>query len=432
MNMILKNKKILFLGGQALICDAVNAAKSMGVHTVVTDWYPTDKSPAKLIADQYFMTSTSDVDAIVKLIKDEKIDGVITGFTDSTLPYYYEICKKAKLPCYITQEQIHITTNKNAFKDLCNRFFIPVVEECQIDKILCKEQLSKIKYPVIVKPVDNSGGRGIKICQNEQELISGYKNALVFSDSKKVLVERYMTNKEVSIFYLLENGKIHLTLMGNRHTKKNQKGSIIPLPVAYTFPSKYLAEYQKDLNDKVIKMFRSIGMQNGIVFIQSFIEDGKCIFYEMGFRLTGSLEYKIIDKICGINPLKMMISYAVTGNMEVSADEIIISPNHKPFASNITFLSRPGKIERIVGLDEINRIPGVIDVVPSYKEGDSVPDNALGTLNQVVARVFIVAQTKEELIEIMDKAHNLFDVRSDKNESMVLDKLDVNEINSYV
>ncbi|MFH0841780.1 MAG: ATP-grasp domain-containing protein [Bacteroidota bacterium] len=420
-------KKLLLLGGPALVCDIVKAARAMGVYTIVTDWYPVEKSPAKIVADKHLMISTADVDTVVDLIRSESIDGVLTGFTDSTLTYYQQICELAEKSCYITKEQIDITTNKSRFKELCKIYSVPVVDEYLIDEKLLSEQIDGLKFPVIVKPVDNSGGRGISICKNIDELHEAYLNALNFSESKKVLVERYMNSNEVSIFYILRDGDIWLSGIGNRHTKHNQTGAI-PLPVAYTFPSKHLKNYQTELNDKVIAMFKSLGMKNGIVFIQSFIDDSGFTFYEMGYRLTGTLEYKIFEAVSGYNPMKMMINFALTGDMGCYETLKTANPNFNQFASNITFLGKPGKIGQIIGLEDILKIQGVVDAVPSYKELDTIPQSAFGTLKQVILRVFITAATKKQLAETMERVHNSFQVLSVEGDNMLLDKFEVNEL----
>ncbi len=89
-------KRLLVLGGQQKFCDIILRAREMGIYTIVTDWY--EDSPAKRIADKAYMVSTSDVEGILQLIRDEQIDGVITGYIDSTLPYYYEICQSFAAP----------------------------------------------------------------------------------------------------------------------------------------------------------------------------------------------------------------------------------------------------------------------------------------------------------------------------------------------
>jgi len=200
------------------------------------------------------------------------------------------------------------------------------------------------------------------------------------------------------------------------------------LPVAYIFPSKHLKAYQEAINDKVIKMFKSIGIQNGMIFIQSFIENGNCIFYEMGFRLTASLEYKIIEKETDINPLEMMVNYALTGKMNEADIKSYANPDFKEWGCNVTFLAKPGKVGKLVGISEVALLPEVIDVVPSYKEGDEIPLSSIGTLQQVIIRVFAVAKTKQELAEVIDKIHNTIKVYSEDGENMLLETFDTKEL----
>ena len=424
--MELVGKKLLIMGGPALACEIVKEAKNMGIQTLVTDWYPVSKSPAKEIADEYAMVSTADVNAVVDLIKNKKVDGVITGFTDSTLKYYQKVCELAELPCYATSEQIDITTDKKKFKQLCKKFDIPVVEEYNINVDENINKISSIEFPVIVKPVDNSGGRGISICKNKEELITAYRRALNFSESKNIIIERYINAKEATVFYFLNEGEIILTGIGDRHTRRSQK-DVIPLPVAYTFPSIHTNTYLNEINEKVIKMFKSIGMKDGIVFIQTFVEDGRFIFYEMGYRLTGSLEYKLMERILGINPLKMMIEFALTGNVKSKEKLKHVNPKWNKFGCNITLLSKPSKIGKIEGINEVLSMPGVIDVFPSYREGDIIPETAIGTLQQVILRIFAVAESKKELAAIMNKIHQTISVTSTNNENLLLDKFDVRE-----
>jgi len=110
----LRSKKLLILGGNLFSVEIIKQAQSMGIFVVVTDYY--EDSPGKKIADRSFMVSTTDVSAVVNLINEEHIDGMITGFMDSMLPYYQAICNKAHLPCYATKEQIEIATHKAKFK----------------------------------------------------------------------------------------------------------------------------------------------------------------------------------------------------------------------------------------------------------------------------------------------------------------------------
>ena len=421
MNDVLIEKKLLILGGIPLAKEIVKRAKAMGVTVYVTDYL--SDSPAKSIADKSFMVSTTDVDSVVKLIKEERIDGVLTGFVDMLLPYYQQICEKAGLPCYGTKEQFEITTNKNKFKDLCRKFNIPVVDDYKISEI------SNIKYPIIIKPVDNSGARGIAICNKQEDFNNKYEYALSFSPGKQVIIEQYMKNfDEASIFYVAINGEIYLTAMANRFLNDNQIG-VIPLPVAYLFPFTFLEKYNDHLNNKVIDMLKHIGIKNGIIFIQSFVKNEECIFYEMGYRLTGSLEYILSDYSNGINTMDMLIRFALTGVM--TEKEIYPSADFNFPCCNITFLIKPGKIGSIAGIEDIKQIPGVIALFLSKEEGFILPENAKGTLNQVILRVFASRETKIQLKETMDRIHNAFKVYDENGNDMLLKVFDTNELFRY-
>ena len=98
MNLI--GKKLLVLGGTNMSCEIVQKAKELGLYVIVADY--DENAPAKIIADKASMVSATDVDAVVNLIKEEGIDGILTGFIELLLPFYQQICEKAKLPCYAT------------------------------------------------------------------------------------------------------------------------------------------------------------------------------------------------------------------------------------------------------------------------------------------------------------------------------------------
>jgi biotin carboxylase len=321
------------------------------------------------------------------------------------------------LPCYATKEQIEITTDKVKFKNLCKEFEIPVVEEYKIDDI------DKIVFPVLVKPADNSGARGISICYDKEQLHNAHNIALNFSESKKVIIERYIEATEATIFYTINNGKIELIGVADRYTKNNQQG-VIPLPVAYIFPSKHSKKYKETLDKKAEKMFKSLEMKNGMIFIQTFVENDKFIFYEMGYRLTGSLEYKVYERINGVNSLEQMINFALTGKMEQSVKRY----DKSLIGCNITLLARPGVIGKIEGVEELKSANGIIDVFASYKAGDVIAEKAKGTLMQVVVRIFATAKTMDALKRLIELTHNTIKVTSANGENMLLDKLNVEEI----
>ena len=423
--MDLQGKKLLILGGTTLSCEIIKQAQRQGAYVMVTDYLM--DSPGKKIADKSFLVSTTDVEAVLNLIKNEKIDGVLTGFIDSMLPYYQLICEKAGLACYGTKKQFDITTNKAKFKNLCRNFNVPVVEEVPIPYPFSLKHIENIAYPVLVKPVDYSGTRGVFICENSADLLNKYEKSLVFSPSKRILVESYMTAQEVHIHYLVQDGEICLSAMADRHMK-SQKPGIIPLPVAIIYPSKHLKSYRQNLAPKVLEMLKSIGIQNGMILIQAFVEEDNFIFYDIGYRLNGTMEYKIIQKQNGINPMEMMVNYALTGLMYGEPVKPILNPDYSDWGFSLAFIAKPGRVGKILGVEKVMSYPGVIDVVPFYFRNDLIPESAIGTLKQIIFKVYATAKSKVEMAKWMDKIKDSIKVFSADGENMLLDCFDTREL----
>ena len=120
-------QKLLILGGTAQQIKLVEAAKKMGVYTIVTD-YLVD-SPAKKVADEAWMLNIKDVDQIVERCKKEQMNGVICGYIDPCQRPYQQICEALNLPCYGTKDQFFYMTDKHAFKKMCVENGVDVIPE---------------------------------------------------------------------------------------------------------------------------------------------------------------------------------------------------------------------------------------------------------------------------------------------------------------
>ena len=422
--MNLKGKRLLVLGGSRISCEIVRHAKAMGITTGVTDWYPLEKSPAKQDADEAYFVNTSDINAVVSLIKEKQFDGIFTGFTDSVLPYYAEICERAGLPAYGTKEQFNLFTDKQKYKKIMREFNVPVIPEYSIDLEHFDETTQNIIYPVIVKPIDGSGSKGITVCNNRDELKSAISFASETSKVKEVLVEQYIDNAEATIFWMFVDGKYYVMLLGNRYVKHNQEVEL-PLPAGYTYPASVQPRFLAETAPKMEQMFRSVGIKNGMMFMQCKIVRGLCVVYDIGYRLTGSLEYINLKEVCGYDPMDMLISFALTGEMGEPEIAKKIDPylNGK-YSYNVSILCKPGKIAKISGVEEIKKLPGVIDVVIAHPEGETITMAMKGRLAQITIRIlgkaYSVEQMKREMLEIQQLAQ----VVSDKGEEMILDGLE--------
>ena len=416
----MENKKILILGANPETVSLVLKARSMGLKTYVTDYNP--DAFAKKYADVGVDIDASHIDEIVAYVRDNHIDGVLLGVAEALMPAYYHICEKLGYPCFATLEQFNIMASKDAFKDECRKYGVPVVPEYG-----SKEDVKD--YPVVVKPVDSCSSKGISVCRNEEELEMAIAKALEFSRSKKYIIEKYMTGEEVVIYYVIQDGEPSLVGMCDRYTNKEQYG-VAQLPTSYIYPSKYLNSYKEKVDDKVHKLLCGMGIKNGVLFLQAFVDNGEVKVYEPGFRLNGAQEHIIISALTGIDAKQLLISYAMNGKMSLNSVKEKAAPDlNGKWGCKLSPLIRTGRIKKIVGIDKIRDIDGIISINPSYNDGDTV--EGLGTLKQIVCRFYIIADTKEELKKRIDKVYEMFDVIDDNGDSMMLKKFDTRKLENF-
>ena len=262
-----KGKKLLILGATALMCQVIKKAQEMGMYVIATD-YNTDYSlsPGKLVADECWDISWNDIDALEKECKKCGVEGVFTAFSEFCVIAARKLCDRMGFPFYATAEQIDITRDKAKFKECCKSYGVPVVEKYEVSESPTAEELERITFPVVVKPTDNAGSRGISVCYNEDELREGIARALPFSASHDFIVERCMTGQEVNITYTIQDGKISLSSMSDAQAGNQEHGQI-KLTDGWLFPSRHLKAYTESCDEAVKKMFRGIGLQNGVIFI---------------------------------------------------------------------------------------------------------------------------------------------------------------------
>ena len=421
----LRGKRLLILGGMRFSCEIVKTAQSLGIYTLVADYNKIEDSPAKQIADEAVDLSVIDVDAVVSYIKNNDIDGVFVGFNDMLLPYYAEICEKSGLPCYGTKQQFETLIAKDKYKSLCRQFGVPTIPEYDIND-------DHIEYPVLVKPVDSSGSRGITICHCHDELVKAVEIGKKASKTGKVLIERYMYGREVTVFWTFQGGNYYLSALANRHVKHNQGDDVIPLPVGYTLPSVFLPKYQKEVEDNCKKMFRHLGIKDGMMFMQCKVEDGTCYVYDLGFRPTGSLEYKILKRVCGYDPLEMMIRHSLTGIMGSEDIAPRVNPMFAMPAFNVSCLCAPGTIRDIVGIDDVKSFPEVEDVVCGHVPGETITEQMRGLLAQITVRVLGSVANKDQLLPTMQKIDDTIRIIGDDGENLLLPGIEYSDIEGFV
>ena len=401
-------KRLLIMGAFEHSKHLIDAARKSGVYTVITDYVK--DAPAKKYADKAYDVSTTDVDALEKLCRDEGIDGVCVGYCDVNLLPYYMLCKRMGYPYYCDDKQLDLTMNKCNFKSLCRRHGLTVTPDVPLDTN---------DFPVIVKPADSYSSKGISVCNNSDELKIAVDKALSFSQAKQYVLEKFIDAEDVYLYFTIQNGVVSLSAMADRLLNNEQYGCA-PQPVGYYFPSKYIDLYFEKCDKKVKSMIAETGLQNGSFFMQGFVVGNDIMFFEMGLRLSGGCGYIQIRNQNGIDQTQMYVNFALTGNFGPWELEKYDNPRFKNPACVIVVLLRDGVIGKIEGLEKVRSDESYIDMIQLRKCGDEL--SAKGTLNQVFARIYLSNSDKTKLE---------LSIKNIKNELKILDTDDKNMILNY-
>ena len=420
----LEGKKLLILGGNPETSALVKVANSMGVKTIVTSGRKTDD--AKKYAWKSFDVDGMDVTGLIALALDEQVDGVLVGVADILVPSYCKVCDALGFPCYASQRSVDVFSFKDVFKATCESHGIHGIPEYYLDADMNPQDLAKIKYPVMVKPVDNGGGVGMTVVYKESKLKAAVDKALAASHSKRFIVERYMDGyDDMGMYYTFKDGYCSASCIYDRYTTDEQPG-MSRVCLGGTYPSKHIKEYMNRMHHNAVRMFKEIGINNGILMLSGFYDKGEFYVYDTGFRLQGEAPHLLLEKIYGYDQREMLIRFALTGSEGDKVDLRKEKPTmNNKFSATVWFLLKKGRITKIEGFEDLDKDPRVIANVVRLHEGDEVLPEWVGNEKQVLTRLYLVCDSKEELAEAIKEYQQKVKVYDESGNNMLLKGFDV-------
>lgn len=368
-------KKLLILAGAGPHCKVVETAKEIGLYVIVTDYLP--DSPAKKIADESWTLNITDIDGIVECCKKAGVSGVLNFCIDPGQKPYQKICEKLALPCIGNAEQFDIFTDKRKFKQACLRYGVDVIPEYSIDDVIS----GKSQYPILVKPAESRGSRGQTVCNNLQEVLDAVKYAEEISSNGRVLIEDYMGGKpDFSLTYLIKEEKAYLVRTADRHLGSVESG-MSRQTMASVSPSRFTNVLLENAHERICNFLKGVGIVNGSVLMQGFVDGNTIKFYDMGLRFPGNEYANLFTKATGMNVMKSMIRFALGEGIDDydGALENSWSLNGKRIFQ-LMYNVAPGKVAKIKGIETVKGHPCVVDLQQRIFVGDDVP--ATGDIRQ--------------------------------------------------
>jgi len=421
--MDLRGKTLLLMGGGAYVKGIKKYKEEKGFRIVALG--RDSDTPIAKVADKFYHVDTQDVDRVVEIVNEEGVAGIFVGSSEVNIDPAITVSERTGCNFYANREQWDIISDKAEFKKLARKYGVPVPCDYYVTEEFRREDLDKVKYPVIVKPVDSSGARGMNVCYNEEELKKYYVEALSWSKSKKIVVEELITGgKEVFFHYTIQDGEFSLSMGFTKFKVNSIEREYVSLPIFHMYPSCHIDAYIERVDQAARKMFTDIGLKNGIIMLQGFDINGEFKFFESGYRMGGEQMYVFTDHQNNVNSLECMINFALTGKM---ADFRISERDNARFkwpCCNYYVPLKAGIITRVEGLEEVESMENVLNNTIMFNIGDEILDT--NALERVCMRLHVYGKTAEELAEALVKISATLKIFDQNGNEMQIEHLEYN------
>ena len=172
-----------------------------------------------------------------------------------------------------------------------------------------------MEYPILIKPAESSGSRGSMICEDRETARAALVQAKETSRNGKAVLEKYMQDaQEFQFTYFLVNGKAYLIRTADSYegSKADRLERVVACGIS---PSRYTDEYVSTTHEKVVSMFRKLGLKNGPCFMQGFYDHGVFRFFDPGMRFPGVDYDRVYQREFGVDLAKLMVELALTGKI---------------------------------------------------------------------------------------------------------------------
>ena len=408
-------KKLLFIGASGHFELAIKKAQELGIYTIVIN--NNDNAMAKVYADLAVHVDTYNPDEVLEFAIKNQIDGVFTSWNEVNLYTTAYVAKKMGIPFYANKEQLDGLVTKFAFKETCRKYGVPVIPEYYVGGNMTDEDVKGFEYPVIFKPTDSGGTRGMTILNDSEGVWDAYDNAIKASIKKEVVVEKYLKNGQLIVIdFAVQDDKVYIASVADRSIVRTSEERV-PLAISYMYPSKSIDIVEEQVLEPVTKLINGLEIHNGIISFEGIVCEGKLYLIETQFRFGGTHFYKFVEKDCGIDLLEMMIDYALTGKYDKYKFEGQMNHRFKGLYACQNLQADPGKIVSVKNIDKVKELPGVDWFVQIKNLNDVVPND--GSTAQNFAKIGLSANSEKELYRLMDKIQHTLEVIDENGNNLV-------------
>ena len=372
-------RKLMLLGGLRYLLPVIDAAHDLGCHVITCDYLP--DNIAHKYSDEYHNVSILDKDAVLSLARELKIDGIMSFAVDPGVVTAAYVADRMGLPQAGPYESVCILQNKELFRSFLesNGFNVPksrgfsTYEDAYADR-------DYFTWPVIVKPVDSAGSKGVSRVDSPDDLKAAFDNARSHSFSGKVVIEEFIEKEGCSSDSDCFSVGGELKFVSFSAQRFDESASNPYTPAAFSWPSTMTREQESELTSELQRLIALLRMRTSIYNVETRVgRNGKCYIMEVSPRGGGNRLAEMLRMATEVD----MITAAVKAALGEKITDITQKPYNGHWAEVILHADRSGIFH---GLDISQELElYVMEKDLWVKTGDTISsfngaNDAIGTL----------------------------------------------------
>ena len=387
-------KKLMLLGGIRYLLPVIKAAHEQGYYVITADYLP--DNIAHKFSDEYVNVSIIDKEAVLKVAQEKQIDGIMSFGVDPGVVSASYVQEQMRLPSFGPYESVCILQNKDRFRVFLaeHGFNGPKAKgyESVIDALADKDTLD---YPVIVKPTDSAGSKGVSRVDKPEQLEAAISYAFNKSLSGHIIIEEFIEKRGCSSdtdSFSVE-GKLKFVSFNAQYF--DAKAVNPYTPAAYTWPSTFTKEQEDFLTSEIQRLITLLGMKTNIYNIETRIgTNGKPYIMELTPRGGGNRLCEMLHYATGVDMITAMTRYIVGD----SVPEIEQKPYKGHWAEVILHADKTGVFDYL----EISKdLPAkIVEEDLWVKKGDKI--NGFEGANDAIGTLVLRFEREGEMVKAID------------------------------
>ncbi|ALG47879.1 ATP-grasp domain-containing protein [Clostridium perfringens] len=394
-------KKLLFLGGSKQQIPAIKYAKDRGYFTILCD-YLTD-NPGQYVADKFYCVSTTDKDAILKVAKENKIDGIVAYASDPAAPTAAYVGNIIGIPSNPYQS-VEILSKKNLFRKFLkeNGFNCPVAMSFSNYKN-AKESLGLFRFPIMIKPIDSSGSKGVNKIESINDFEEAFYKAMNNSREKIVIIEEFIERSHKEMIggdAFVVNGKVEYFGLLNSHRDFTVSEFV---PVGTSFPSFLDKDKIERVKLEVQKVVDILNIKMGALNLELMFDNNDNLYIvEIGPRNGGNMIPDLLYLSTGVDLIGATVEAAL-GNFQF---DLSINKNNEYYSTYVIHTEKTGVLKNITFNKEIEE--NIINKIMYKNNLDKI--EKFDGANKALGIIFLKYNSLEEEKYKMDNMNKFINI----------------------